>query len=101
MITIRINQASETDLGISPQWIKEQIQNRRKDGSAICVLFEINCTEMQINLSFGQCPSGNGGGRAPNKREEQLIEEWRRVKDRELNPGLIISFWQHVKKACR
>ena len=101
MITIRINQASESNSGIKPQWISEQIQNRRKDGASICVVFEVKCSGIDIRLPLGQCPQGNGGGREPNKRELQLIDKFEKMKGKEINPGLIISFWQHLKKVCR
>ncbi|MDZ7808551.1 MAG: hypothetical protein U5K71_15775 [Gracilimonas sp.] len=61
------------------------------NGALICVIFEIKCSGIDIRLPLGQCPKGNGGGRQPNKKERQLIDEFEKIKDKEINPGLNYS----------
>ncbi|SMO65331.1 hypothetical protein [Gracilimonas mengyeensis] len=101
MITIRINQATEKGSGIRPRWISEQIQNRRRDNASICVVFEVNCSDVSLILPMGQCHQGNGRERKPNRKEQKLIDNFQKIKDDEINSGLIISFWQNLKKVCR
>ncbi|HEX6981284.1 MAG TPA: hypothetical protein VF181_00850 [Balneolaceae bacterium] len=103
MITLRINNSSQTNSNIEEQWIREQIQNRRAEGQAICVEFEVHYKDVNMIFPFGNCPSrsnGGGGGQNFSKRTWELIDFWKRIKDREINPGLIISFWKHILNAC-
>ncbi|WP_421773726.1 hypothetical protein [Gracilimonas sp.] len=103
MITITINGESQSNEYITQQWIAEQINNRRKDNQPICVKIHIDTEHANIKLSSRDCPKGDGGGKPIekfSKRAQQYYKEWtkRDLHDRDINPGLIISFWKYLLK---
>jgi len=103
MISLRINNNSQSDAKIEEQWIREQIQNRRSNEKSICVEFEVHCGDVNMIFPFGNCSSGSGGGSKQklSKRALKLIDGWEKAKDKKLDPGLIISFWKHLLKTCK
>lgn len=104
MITIKIGTAERRGGDINARWITDQVNARRKEGKKICVLFKINCGDLNLNLPSKDCPAsgGSGGGRKPNAKEEIILEEWRkkRFPDQDVNPGMVVSFWEFVKRLC-
>lgn len=102
MLILRINQNSQMNSEIKERWIREQIQNRRVKNESICVEFEVHCDDVNMIFPFGNCSNGSGGGGKSqlSKRALRLIDDWKEVKDKKINPGLVISFWKHLKRVC-
>jgi hypothetical protein len=79
------------------------VNARRKEGKKFCVLFKVNCGDVNLNLPSRDCPkTGGGGGRKPNATEEFILDEWskRGFPDQDVNPGMVDSFWEFVKRVC-
>ena len=104
MITIKIGNNERRDGDINARWIQVQVNARRKAGEKICVYFKVNCGDVNLYLSSKDCPKsvGGGGGRKPNTKEEFILDEWRKkgFTDQDVNPGMVVSFWEFVKRLC-
>lgn len=104
MITIKIGTAERRDGVINARWITGQMNARRKEGKKFCVFFTVNCGDVNLNLPSRDCPTagGGGGGRKPNAKEEMILEEWRKkgFPDQDLKTGMVVSFWEFVKRVC-
>ena len=103
MITIKIGTAERRDGDINARWITDQVNVRLREGKKFCVLFKVNCGDVNLSLPSRDCPkNGGGGGRKPNAKEEFILDEWRKNKflDQDVNPGMVVSFWEFVKERC-
>lgn len=103
MITLKIGTSERTDGDINARWIADQVNARRKEVDNICVFFKVNCGDVNLNLSSRDCPkSGGGRGRKPNAREEYILDEWRKkgFPDKDINSGMVVSFWKFLKSVC-
>jgi len=103
MITIKIGTVERRDGDIDTRWITDQVNARRKEGKIFCVLFKVNCGDVNLNLPSRDCPkAGGGGGRIPNTKEEFILDEWRKkgFPDQDVKPGMVVSFWEFVKRLC-
>ncbi len=104
MITIKIGTAERRDGEIDARWITGQVNARRNESKKICVLFEVNCGDVNLNLPSRDCPTagGGGGGRKPNSKEEMILDEWRKkgFLEHDITPGMVVSFWEFVKRVC-
>ncbi|WP_147303542.1 hypothetical protein [Rhodohalobacter sp. SW132] len=102
MIAIKIGTADRRDGDIDARWITDQVNARRREGKKICVLFKVNCGDVNLNLPSRDYPKAGGGGRKPNVNEEFILDEWRKMgfPDQNLNPGMVVSFWEFVKQIC-
>lgn len=101
MITVQIGgSASRTIAEASESWITEQIQQRRRDGSPICVRVSVATSDLNVALASQDCPLGIGGGRPPNERERRILDLWvQRVNSKnELNPGELIAFLRQLDR---
>jgi hypothetical protein len=60
-----------------PGGLQDQVNARRKKGENICcVVFKLNCGDINLNLPSRDCPTfGGGGGRKPNVKKEFILDE--------------------------
>ena len=104
MITLKIGTSERRNGDINARWIQEQINARRKEGKKICVFFNVNWGDVNLNLPSRDCPKsgGGGGGRSPNVKEEFILDEWRKkgFPMNDINPGMVVSFWEFLKRIC-
>ena len=95
MITIKTGTAERRDGDIDIRWVTDQVNKRRKEGKTFCVLFKVNCGDVNLSLPSRDCPTAvGGGGRKPNTKEEFILDEWRKkgFPDQDVNPGMVVSF---------
>ena len=76
-----------------------------KKGEKICVIFQIKCGDINLNLPSRDCPKAGGGGGGRKKlhpKEDFIIDEWRKqgFSEKDINPGMVVSFWGFVKRKC-
>lgn len=104
MITVKIDTSERQNDAIDARWITQQVNSRRQNGEPFCIRFKINCGDNNLNLTAGDCPAGSGRGikRQFTKMEDHLIDEWRRrgFVEKGIKPGMVVSFWELVKKTC-
>jgi hypothetical protein len=74
MITTNIN--GQTRDGIDGSWIAQRVEALRRDGQSICVNVLVKAPGVDLRLTAGVCPHGEGGGRPPNSQEQQLFKIW-------------------------
>jgi len=99
-ITVSFGTVHRINDEITAGWIAEQQHSRERDGVAVCATVQIQGSGVDVRLPVGDCGSGGGVGRAPNPREREIIELWRRLHldGREFSPGNLQAF---VKQANR
>jgi len=106
MNTIKIGTSERRGGGINARWITDQVNARRKEGKKFCVILKVNCGDVNLSLPSRDCPTagggGGGGGRKPNAKEEMILKEWRKngFHDQDVNSGMVVSFWEFVKRLC-
>lgn len=105
MIKIGIDDSTkefETADAVKPQWIREQIQNRPKDNSDICMRVVIDENGKSVRLQTSACGNGSGGGRSPRPEEKEIFELWNRknLNEDNYNLGNLISFFKNLKHVC-
>lgn len=100
MSSIRIG-ADERNLeDADPHWITQEIQSRRADGQAVCVIIVIVTDELNMRLSTPSCGGGGGGAeRAPTAREKAIFDLWHeRGLDRAtFSPGDVVAFVKQLR----
>lgn len=99
MVTIKIGTSVISIKEIKPDWIVQQIENRKKDGiSSICTRVIIKESDIDINLSTKTCPKGLGS-RLPNNHEREIIKLWEnhRLNEDDYSPGNLISFLKKLE----
>jgi len=101
MILVKIGQ-EERPFDGRPQWIKEQLEGRRREYGNVCVQVRINCDHVNIFLSTPGCAHGPGGYRAPNGEENEILELWNRhrLNTMDFAVGNLIAFLQQVDHLC-
>jgi hypothetical protein len=104
MITIKIGNNERSDGDINARWITDQVNARRRVGEKICVFFKVNCGDINLSLPSRDCPKSvdGGGGRPPNVKEEFILDEWKKkgFSVNDVNPGMVVSFWEFLKQLC-
>jgi len=99
MSTIRIG-TDERDLrDADSQWITQEIQGRRRDGLAVCVVIQIRTADLSMTLATPGC-GGAGGGRLPNRREAEVLKLWEELGLGEpgFEPGSVVAFVKRVNR---
>jgi hypothetical protein len=97
MVTLSVN-------GVSIDANNESEINRavnmwKAKGIPICVQLAIKTTDLDVILTTDACGGGGGGGgRAPNRRESQVFELWRRkgLQSGLFAGGELIAFMRQV-----
>ena len=100
MSKIRIGASEHTFCDASESWIIQQVHERQKDGQHVCVTVILKSGSVDMVLATPQCPRGHGGGRHPNKKEEEIFAIWASEHLNEANwtAGNLVAF---VKRAQR
>jgi len=76
---------------------------KAQKGKKICVLFKVNCGDVNLELPSRDCPTaGGGGGRKPNAKEVIILDEWRKkvFPEQDINQWMVVSFCEFVKRKC-
>lgn len=100
MSSIKIGDAEKPLSDADPQWITQQINGRRRDGLAVCVVVLIKSADVDICLTTPACGGGGGRGRQLSAGETALIELWKRLglNNADFAPGNVVAF---VKQALQ
>lgn len=99
MSSIRIGSDERNLEDADPHWITQEIQARRADGQAVCVIVNIVTDELNMRLSTPSCGGGGGGGRAPTAREKAIFDLWheRRLDEADFSPGNVVAFIKQLR----
>jgi hypothetical protein len=87
--------------GIDEGWISRTIQGLRHDGQSVCVRVTVKGDGIDLALTAGSCPPGQGG-RQPTARERALIEAWSKCavsSDANFPPGRLIQCLKELQRA--
>lgn len=98
--TIKIGNEEFPLSDVDPQWITQQIVNRRKDGLTVCVIITITSTDLDLRLSTPTCGGGGGGGRQATSRERGILDLWNQhhLGEMEFSPGDVVAFVKQVQR---
>ena len=85
---------------VEESWITQQVNRRLRDGAAVCVIVRVRTTGIDVSLPTPGCGGGNGGGRAPNRREQEVIDLWKshRLHTTEFTGGSVIAFLKQLRR---
>jgi hypothetical protein len=97
MIMVRIGNTEKELRDVRESWINEQLKRRRRDEGYICVQVIIDKPPLNMVLSTPNC-SGNGGGRPPNTREQEVFDLWERHKlsSSDFTGGNLVAFLKQI-----
>lgn len=98
MITIKIGESEERnykDLG--SDWINQQINQRRKDGIAVCVRVQIKAGHISMILTTPACQRCPGG-RPPEDDEKRIFALWDKMhlNSEDFTGGNLVAFLKQV-----
>lgn len=100
MINVKIG-ADEKDLAsVESSWINQQINRRRAAGEMVCVRVRIQVGSLDMVLSTPTCTTGGGGGRLPNREEQEIFALWAKHKlDRQdFTGGALVAFLHQLQR---
>jgi hypothetical protein len=102
MITIFIGHSSRTVKDFTPTWLREQIEQRRKDGLIASVRVEIRTDCANLVLATPGATIQGAGGRPPNLAEKEILDLWdkRGLNDSGFGIGQLIAFLNQIKSWC-
>ena len=94
MIRVKIGDDERSLDDASAGWITQQIERRRRDGIAVCVVIRIKTTDLDMRLATPECSRNGGGGRLPNANERVILELWRKhgLNEAGFAPGGVVAF---------
>lgn len=101
MIRIKIGSNEWRELkDVSPDWINEQINLRRRDGVAVCVRVSIKERSINMVLLTPGCPGIRGSGLSLSQREKQILGLWEKLhlNKESFTGGNLIAFLKQVPK---
>jgi hypothetical protein len=76
MSTIKIGMAEKPLDGASDHWVEHEVKNQRQHNQRVCVLVRLICHAVDMILSTPGCAGGHAGGRPPNAKEREILNEW-------------------------
>jgi hypothetical protein len=99
MISVKVGNDEKPLDDVSPDWIVQQIERRRRDGIAVCVVVSVRTTDLNMHLSTPEC-AGGAGGRPPNARERAVLELWQKhgLNEAGFAPAHVVAFLVQLKR---
>lgn len=99
MVTVSIAGIERDVSNADDGWINENISRRLEAGQLVCVEVSIREPEINICLRTPTCVSSSGGGRKPNRLEQQIVDLWtkHRLNTRDFTKHDINSFLSQLK----
>lgn len=100
MVIVTIGSDSRAGEEADPQWVTQEINRRRQDGQAVCVRVQIHEDGVAVALSTPNCAGGGGGGRAPNAKEQRILDLWaqHRLTTNEFGTGELVAFLRQLRR---
>lgn len=62
------------------QWVHQTIHAREREGLETCVAVTLKSTDFNVRLAMPCCSRTTGRGRAPNRREREVINLWHKFE---------------------
>jgi len=85
---------------VDESWINQQINKRKEDKEKVCVRVNIKSESIGILLRTPACGRDRVGGRAPNPREREIYDLWKRrgLREENFSGGNLIAFFKQLRK---
>jgi hypothetical protein len=99
VIVVSINGQQRDE--IDESWIAQRIEGLRHDGESVCVRVTVKGDGIDLQLSAGNCPTGQGG-RPPTARERAIFDAWSRCgasSNANFPPGELIQCLKQLQRA--
>lgn len=99
MISVRVGNDEKPLDDASTSWITQQIERRRRDGIAVCVVVSIRTGDLNMHLSTPGCAGSAQGSRLPTARERAVLELWQKhgLNEAGFAPGHVVAFLAQLK----
>src|SRR5688572_7600516 len=77
-----------------PQWVREQLEGRQREGRHVCVRVFIKCDGIDVVLSTHGCDTDVGTPRPLRPAEREIFERWahHRLDSSDFRLGELIAF---------
>lgn len=100
MISVKVGNDEKPLEDTSPDWIVQQIERRRRDGIAVCVVVSIRTADLNMHLSTPECAGSAGSGRPPNAKERAVLALWQKygLNEAGFAPGHVVAFLVQLKR---
>jgi hypothetical protein len=100
MSSIKIGNDQQPLDDVSPGWITQQIERRRRDGIAVCVEVRIKEADLDMSLATPGCSRNGGWGRRPNVHEKVIFDLWQEcgLNETGFASGRVIEFLARLKR---
>lgn len=98
MIKIQIGILERTLEEVTPEWINQQINLRRKDGVFVSVKVIIKTGSINMMLSTPDEESTAQAGRVPNEQERVIFDLWNKhqLNDIHFSGGNLVAFLKQL-----
>ena len=100
MIRVIIGDSERELSSIDADWINQQVNRRRADGQAVCVKAIIKADQLDMILTSAGCLQGAiGGGRRPNRYEQEIFDLWekRGLNEENFHGGNLVAFLKQLR----
>jgi hypothetical protein len=99
MISVKVGNDEKPLDDASTGWITQQIERRRRDGIAVCVVVSIRTADLNMRLSTPECAGSARGGRQPTAGEGAILELWQKhgLNEAGFAPGHVVAFLAQLK----
>lgn len=99
-MTIRVK-IGDVEMDIAqadPNWINEQINRRRADGSTVCVQVTIVRDAVNLRLATVDCPQLMGGIATFSTEEKEIISLWEKLhlREKDFTGGNLVAFLKQI-----
>lgn len=101
MIKIEINGTERYMEDAGEGWVNEQVNRRRRDNQPICVRVWVEKKpEVDLVFSTPDCPPSGAGTRHLTRRENEIIQLWRKrgLNESDFTGG---NLWSFLRQAAR
>lgn len=91
--------SDERALGdVDPNWINQEINQRRRDGESVCVIVRIQTDRLDMVLRTPTCGPTGGGGRQATAEERRVFDLWdkRGLNQSTFNGGNLVAFLEQL-----
>ena len=85
---------------VEEAWIAQQITERHRAGTPVCVYVRIALNGIDIGMIAGECQPGSRSSKQLNEDERKVLELWseRTRSNGHVEPGDVISFFKQLRQ---
>lgn len=93
-VRVIIGMSERVNGDIRPNWVTEQVNRTRSDGSPVCAKVIVKDTDIDLSFATSGCSGLGGGSRRLTGAENRMVDLWRKrhLNDDDFAPGNLVAF---------